>query len=177
MEMISNLINDVQAFWPLLQAVIFVIGLALIITALFKLSQAGSAGPQSQQSLKMGIAALIAGTLMINLWSFMDVLAQSVFESESAKGVGYVPPEGDAPGAEILKFAVIVIRVIGLGAWARGVYMIYEAQSGNGQSGYGSAIVFIVSGMIAINFVTFAETLGNSVGGEVKTAIHKWLVP
>jgi hypothetical protein len=160
-DILSNLIPHLEAWWSVLGVIIAFIGLALLVKGLLGLASRVQGGPKS------AFVTLICGIVLINAPEFMDVLAQSLFNNDSAQVLSYRPPNHAASG--LFRLVVLVVGLTGMIGVARGVYIL--RLSGGEGGGLPRALVHIAGGILCVNLVDFLRLLAASLGGEVQSIV------
>ncbi|MGL4208170.1 MAG: hypothetical protein ACRCTY_02155 [Candidatus Adiutrix sp.] len=163
-NMLSNAMPHLQVWWGYIIIMIYVAGLACIVSALFKFSNSKQQGAYGKTLL-----SLLVGVLLLNIRPFLDSLAYTVFNSPSAQSMSYVPPAHE--GQIYVQFAVYVVGVVGLLAVARGVLILRRTDStGNGE--IGRALIHFAGGILCVNLPEFLRIIGATLGSEVSQTVN-----
>ncbi|MDR2386801.1 MAG: hypothetical protein LBE80_04345 [Deltaproteobacteria bacterium] len=160
-DLLTNLIPHLESWWSVLGLIITFIGLALLVKGLIGLAS------RVQGGSKGAFLTLLCGVILINCPEFMDVLAQSLFNQNSAQVLSYRPPNHAASG--LFRLVVLVVGLTGMIGLARGVYIL-RLTGGEG-GGLPRALVHIAGGILCVNLVDFLRILAVSLGGEVQSVV------
>ena len=161
---VANVIPHLQAWWPVLILLSYLVGIALAMVA------AAQAISQKQRfNRSTAIWSFWSAVLLLNLPTLMDSLSMTVFNQTSEQALSYSPPA--SPGSVYLQFAVYAIMTVGVIGIARGICLMRDTP--NQSMNMSRGLVHIFGGIIAVNIVTFLRGIGATVGGDVQTYIAR----
>lgn len=161
---ISNLAEVVGQLEYLLRAVVFAIGLLLVIQALRLAAKRVEFGSQSVSTVKI-FTSFIVGIALLSFPQTIGVFLGTIFgvrrpddpSSIFAYGGEILDPISMARPA--IRSLIVLIQFIGFIAIARGLLFLNAAANAGGPSSLGPGITFIVAGTLAVNFPTFFGAL------------------
>jgi hypothetical protein len=159
-NLIANILPHLSIWWDTLVIVLAFLGVLIFIGSLAKLAG-------RERSWGRIFLALASGVLLINLPSFLDSLAFTIFSENSVLSLSYRPPEH--PAKYYIQFAIFVVALVGLIGIGRGIILLKDSGSQPGQ--LGRALVHIFGGILCVNFVSTLKIMGRSLGGDVLDVI------
>ena len=170
-DVLARLTVQFQPWWDVLFIGSFLLGLIIFGLSLISIP---SAMPQGGRGAGWGkpMMGLISGTFLLNIGSFLNVLAGSIFASQSVAVLSYSPP-GSGVGATYLKFSVYLIMLVGLWGVIQGGYLLRTSTENH--EVFWKAILHIVAGTFCVNIILFMQMLGYSAGGGFNTTIRALL--
>ena len=157
-SMFSNFIASANALINLVQKVSYVIGVLLVITAVYKFTQVG----QGQITMKTPIFMFISGIGIFALTGTVSIVTASLAMG-SGPGAILMPssPSLSATSAQALQGVLLFIRLVGYIAFIRGWLLLNQhAQGKDGVLGRGLTHIF--GGVAAINITITAKILANT---------------
>ncbi len=150
----------------LLRAVVFLIGLLLVVHALRLSVRRSEQGPQTVPGAK-ALTSFIIGTGFLAFPQTVGILLGTIFGSvrpDDASGIF-------AYGGDLLSLVggsrraveavVLFIQLIGFIAVARGLLFLNCAATPGGPKSLGPGVTFIVAGALAVNFPSFFGVMAN----------------
>lgn len=159
---VANVIPHLQSWWAVVVILIYLFGVGFAFLSLFQ-----AVRHKNKFNRAPALYSFVAAVLLLNLPTFLDSLAMTIFNASSEQGLSYSPP--DSPGSIYIEFAVYAIMLIGLIGIARGICLIKDTP--NQSSSFPKAITHVIGGILAINIVTFLQGIGATIGGDVQTYI------
>ncbi|PCH57322.1 MAG: hypothetical protein COC15_01345 [Legionellales bacterium] len=184
-EILNNLKNVIEPLTALVMMVSFVGGIGLIFKAIGLLKRFGQplTSMQQQGELAGPLVYFCVGSVLMYLPTASNMVSTTIFGDAGAHifGGGSIDFETAGSAADLLSYSnssitdkwgeiantiVLYIQFIGFVAFVRGWFIIAKAGARGEQPGViTKGIVFIVSGIIAINFVPMIEILKNTIWG------------
>lgn len=164
-EVLLNIYNTVQEFWPLLIGIGVLLGLILFGVAFIKLYSSSKTG---NTSWFICIAIIIGAVLLINIQEALDLFSVSVLGT--ASDFSFAANVNAGPGQAYMLAAIACIKLIGMFGFIRGGYLLGQSQ--NNSSTFWAGLVHCLGGTLAMNIETFAVMLGNTLGGTFGETIN-----
>lgn len=163
-QALKNLSLTSDSLMRLVTAIAYVMGFFFVIQGLFELKHYGDARTMMshEHTLKKPLLYLIAGAALIYLPASIHT-GISTFWNESSP-LAYIPKSADDPWQELVKSCFVIIQLIGVIAFIRGLILLTHL-SGNhgGQNSFGKAMAHIVGGILCINMYQFLQTIFNTL--------------
>lgn len=161
--MFANFRVSAQALITLVQTTSYVIGVALVIGSVYKLSQMSNS--QGQITFKQPLFMFISGISIFALTGTVSIASQSLAMG-TGPGAILLPTGGgiNAATGQAIQGIMIFIRLIGYIAFIRGFLLLNQYGQG-GQGGQGAlsrALTHIAGGAAAINIQIAAKILVNT---------------
>lgn len=166
-EMFQKLSENMTPVIILTSAVSYVIGFVFIASALLELKKIGESH---------GAAGGISGPLIKMITAVALIFLPSIVETGryTLWGVGHDDPifaytgVSDQTWDTVLKSSVLIVKAIGYISVIRGFTMLSRVHQHGGQSGStgstGKAVIYITSGILAINIVATTRVVAASLG-------------
>ena len=162
LQAIDAIAGYVSAFEGLLKAVLYVIGIAMIIQSLRLAARRSESGAQTAPSGRI-VSGFLTGTALLAFPATVSVLLSSLFgtgntaspEMIFALDGGLLDPLS-APGARnSVSALVMIIQFVGFIAIARGLLLLNLAARPDGPRSLGPGFTFLIAGALAVNFPVF----------------------
>lgn len=154
-DLITILGNISQSLYPVQELVsgfAYLLGIAMIITALKKLRQMGSSG--GGEKMMAPTAWLIGGVMLLFLPSSMKVFSGTVFGPDNILSYGHYNQY------DIHHIISLFIKTAGVIWFIRGtVLLVHSSQPGTKFGGKG--LLFIIAGILAMNFEATGSILNH----------------
>jgi hypothetical protein len=112
----------------------------------------------------------VAGVMLFNIMSLLDMLSLSLFAKASETGLSYDPPNAADPSGLYVKFAIYVVMLVGLAGVIHGCVLLKRSAEDGRQTG--PALTHLVGGTMAVNIVSFLHMLGDSMGTSVSSVVN-----
>lgn len=161
---LQNIQNNLQAIITFAIATSYVMGLFFCFYAVLKLKQYGerSTMQPGQGSLGRSVALFVIGIMLLYLPSTMSVFSYTVWNTTDPK---LFPRPGSAGEFfDVFKTLILAIRVAGIISFIRGWVLLVQVANEKGQPGtVGKAILHLLGGVLAFNFMQLYETIENSL--------------
>ncbi len=161
--MFANFRTSAQALTVLIQTTAYVIGVALVIGSVYKLSQMSNA--QGQITFKQPLFMFISGISIFALTGVVSIASQSLAMG-TGPGAILLPTGGGitASTGAAIQGILIFIRLVGYIAFIRGFLLLNQYGQGGqgGQGALGRALTHIAGGAAAINIQVTAKILVNT---------------
>lgn len=158
-------INAAGPLSTLVMAIAVLIGIIIVMSAMFDLAKMNS--PQSRSPEMSEVAGkLLVGIALVNIFWVMDVIGASFglnnlgtahFTEIAERTVGYAKSAG-ATSVELSERMDLIMRIIfaglipfGLIAFVRGLLILKDSASGTRQASMGSGFTHIVGGVALVN--------------------------
>ena len=159
---IANLAGAVPAFEGLLRAVVYVLGVALVIRSLHLAVRRTEFGAQATSSARI-VVTFVTGALLLAFPSTVSMLGLTLFgtagtpgpEAIFAYGGGMLDTLSTGPSRQATGAFMLIIQLVGFIAIARGLLFLNMAASPGGPQGFGPGLTFLIAGALAVNFPTF----------------------
>ena len=165
-RLLINLSQDLPAFFDLAITLAVLIGFFMMIFSAIALIKTNNTGSQHQKGPVAAVVGAIIGVCLLNIRGFVDAVSVSVFAEPAVMDMTSYTSQmtSDDPLTTYIWFAVAVIMLIGVAGIIHG--LIQWNRSVNNPQAFWPGTVEIIGGVIAVNFVTFAEMLAESAGGS-----------
>lgn len=180
MDMATNMLNQLPAFWTLLNLVAVLIGLYMIVNGLFEVAMTAKGGGQTwgrnRNSYAGGFAGVLFGGLLMSISAYTDALSQSLFNQPSGVGILSAATVGGSLGAQYASAIALmftVVRLVGLWAVIKGVMLFHRGAEEYQKTGL--AWTHTIGGIIAINMTTFLGLISGWIGGDAQTTLNQIL--
>lgn len=167
-DALDNLIQTFPAIYKLLTAFSFVAGMAFVLKGVFMLKTYGESRTMmsSNASLKGPLISIGIGTLLIFFSATFDTLIATIWGSAGV--MSYADPGSTNQLARITYVMVEIIRLLGLIAFIRGWMILSGLSSQSHPPGLvGKGLTHIIGGVLALNIVGVAATIGVTIGVTV----------
>jgi len=164
---IANLLPHLLAWWPAIRAIGGWLGFIMILMGVGSVVSKGRQGLQA----KTPIFTIIGGVLMLNMMSVLNILAQSIYASDSATGLGDYKQQGADPTSLYITFAIYVVMLVGASGVIYGCILLKRSADENRHMG--SAITHLIGGTLAVNIVQTLHMLSSSLGPSVESAVSR----
>ena len=160
LSFITHLVSHVPRFEGLLRAIVFLLGAVLVIQSLRQAARRAEFGPQAASWSKTA-AGFFAGVALLAFPHTVSALVGTLFggnDLDSASSVfsyggGMLQPLAGSQKA--VESIVLIIRLIGFIAIARGLLFLNSAASPGGPKTFGPGFTFVIAGALAVNFPAF----------------------
>jgi hypothetical protein len=148
--------------------VCFIIGFALIVFALHRLTKTAQEGPRGPAGMGT-IASFIVGGLLTSFATTMASASSTLFgRSDAMTKIGFMALESQMANPEYVKnvFSAILafMFVVGLISVARGLYLFKMSADGNQQATLMGASSHVIAGAMLVNFGQVANMIQNTLG-------------
>ena len=162
----SNIINVLGQMQPFLTLLAFLIGLVLFIAGLYRMSKIGS---NPRVTWAQVIGRLLAGVFLMSVRTTLNMFTTSALGQKAPLDFLAYSPPGSGQGAEIVRIAIIGVRVLGYFVFIWGLYLLSQAWAERHQ--VGPVITHIIGGLFCINIVLVLHGLGVLTGGVMQSTI------
>jgi intracellular multiplication protein IcmC len=163
-EMLANLAESLFSLTTLVQVFSYLMGLTLIIGALYKLRTFGDFRVMMFQGvdIKGPFGQIVFGAFLIWLPSSLQVTAATFWGV--GEPIGYAPGNGD-PLSEGIAVAMDIIRFVGLIAFIRGLMIMARLGQQSAQPGtMAKGLTHIVGGILAYHIGPTVDVIRNTLG-------------
>ena len=159
---ITNLAAALPALEGLLRAVLYVLGILLVIRSLHLALRRTEFGAQATSSARV-VMTFVTGAMLLAFPATVSTLGLTLFgttttpgpEAIFAYGKGMLDPLATGPTRHATGAFVLIIQLVGLIAIARGLLFLNLAASPGGPQSFGPGLTFLVAGSLAVNFPLF----------------------
>lgn len=163
MQFAQQLTANFATIAEILQSVAVLLGVIMTLSALFQLKKYGEQRTMmsSQHSIAGPLMMLVCGAMLLILPNFIGAILLSMFGSDTPGSY-----TGDTSGVGALINPILVlIRVVGIGAFIRGIVLLSRVGSQQTQQGTaGKALIHIVAGALCIHIMGTISLLENMLG-------------
>ena len=161
-SIITNLTAALPALEGLLRAVVYVLGILLVIRSLHLALRRTEFGAQATSSARV-IVTFVTGALLLAFPATVSTLGLTLFgttatpgpEAIFAYGNGMLDPLATGPTRHATGAFVLIIQLVGFIAIARGLLFLNLAASPGGPQSFGPGLTFLIAGALAVNFPLF----------------------
>ena len=163
----STLLTNMTSLVGIIQVLGVVLGGIVVIMGLYRIAMSSR---RPDYSVGGGIMRVVFGTLLVSLMPTLNLLSQSLLETNAPTSVlSYTGSGGPAPTSGLFELGVVALQVVGYFAFVRGLWMLAHSLDDRGM--VGSAFVHVLTGVVCINIVTFLNLIGASIGTQAKSVI------
>ncbi|OGT67828.1 MAG: hypothetical protein A3J38_02160 [Gammaproteobacteria bacterium RIFCSPHIGHO2_12_FULL_45_9] len=159
----SLLTNNFIIMSYILQKVAVILGLALILSGFFQLKKYGE-----QRSMMSTQMSAFGPTLMIICGSVLLILPEAIGAAVLAFWGTNNPLSydgGPSGYSALIPPLLIMVRVVGVGSFIRGVILLAKSGGQHGQPGQtGKAFTYIIAGVFCIHILGTIDLLENIMG-------------
>jgi len=172
-NILKNIAATLEPVEKMLTGLAYVIGISFAFKAIYSLKVYGEARTMmaTNTSMKEPLVYLVVAAIFIYFPTALAVLLQTTFGEDSV--VQYAPinsPNGTldlfSAGSPVGRPLTMIIQVIGLAAFIRGMILIARG-SGSGQQpgSTGKGLMHVFGGILAINIIKTIEIINNTLYG------------
>ncbi len=173
MEIIQNAIPHLQALWLPLKGYGWLLGIIFIVSGGYKVGNSRQTRGYNGASSHVGTTAIIAGFFLTSLTSAMDTFSWTAFKHDAPAVLSYAPPNPGSVEGLLVQFGVYVINLVGLWGFIKGWSIL--ANRTNSSYSFGQGMTHILGGTLAMNFISFAQMMGSSLGSGFNSIILKFI--
>jgi intracellular multiplication protein IcmC len=160
---IAVLIQNLGIMGNIFQTIAVLMGLGLFMGSIFKLKRYGEM--RTMMSHQMTIAAplmmMLGGIMLLCLPFVLHTALLNFWASNNP--MRYVP--SGSPWEQIIPAIVIFVRLIGVGAFMRGIVLFSRAGGEHGQQGMmAKAVLHMLGGLLCVNIVATVHLLKAIIG-------------
>lgn len=161
MNSLLQAIVNVAGLLPVMTSVVvivaFISGIIFFIKAIVAMAKPANSSHGSEVGFV--VTNLIVGTVLVTLGSFVIMMTQTLFSSNTVSNAGeifaYAPGTigviDDASTRRVITAIVGIVQFIGLIGFIRGLFLM-SAYSKQAVQSIGPAVTFIIAGILAMNF-------------------------
>ncbi len=165
--MLINLAKANDGLMRLITAISYILGFYFVLKGVAELKHVGESRTMMSREhhIKGPLFTIAAGTALIYLPASVHVGISTFWESQFP--VPYVPTSSD-PWADLIKACFMIIQIVGVVAFIRGLVLLTHVSEGHGQSGgFAKAIAHLVGGIFCINMYQFILIIENTLAPGV----------
>lgn len=166
-DFIANLVNHIPNLTRLVTAFAYVMGMVFVFSGILKLKHVGESRTMMshEHSLKGPITYIVIGAMLIYLPSTVQV-GLTTFWTEP-NPYGYL--EEHDQWAEFINACFMIVQLVGIIAFIRGLIILAQAGGGHGghQGGFGKGVTHIIGGILCINLYQFIQVIMVTLGIQV----------
>ena len=159
---ITNLTAALPALEGLLRAILYMLGILLVIRSLHLALRRTEFGAQATTSTRV-VITFVTGVLLLAFPATVSTLGFTLFgttatpgpEAIFAYGNGMLDPLATGPNRHAAGAFVLIIQLVGFIAIARGLLFLNLAASPGGPQSFGPGLTFLIAGTLAVNFPLF----------------------
>ena len=162
-SMLVNLSTEIPNLMRFVTALAYVMGFFFVFKGILSLKEFGESRTMmsSQHSLSTPLLYLFVGSALIYLPSTVQTGLSTFWDTPDI--YGYVSSGGD-PWDELINACFMVIQLIGVIAFIRGLIILTHL-GGQGQPGqFGRAMAHIVGGILCLNLYQFLQAIVSTLG-------------
>ena len=160
----QTLTQNFEIIADIMQSIAVLMGVSLTLGGLFQMKHYAEARSMMSRNEGGGaVAMIVCGAILLALPSFIGTGLSAIFAQTSP--LAY---EGDTSGINGLFVPIIIlVRLVGVGAFMKGVLMASRLGSQHAQPGtMGKAVTHIVAGILCVNVVQTIDLLKQIFGME-----------
>ena len=163
--MLLNFSQAVPNLMQMVTAFAYVLGFFFIIRGVIELKQFGESRSMMSQehSLAKPLMTITVGALLLYLPSSVQTGLSTFWTTPSP--YGYVSSSSSDSWSAVTNAAFMVIQLIGVIAFIKGLVMLTHLHGHGGQpGGFSKAMAHIVAGILCINLYQFLQTVFDTLG-------------
>lgn len=163
-QMIVNIAKTMPSLLAMFTAAAYIIGFALVMKGIYRLKEYGEMRTtmSSQTNIWGAIITLVMGSLLIFIVSAYQIGLQTLFGDSSPLSYSSTSSSTD----ELVSSLVLIMQVVGIIAFIRGILLLNSAGSHSAQPGsIGKGLTFIIGGLLAINVYGTWQVIVNTLVG------------
>jgi hypothetical protein len=165
-DLVTIIGNFSQSLYPmqrLISGFAYLLGILFFITAIEKLKKIGGKGRQgsSQDHMYTPMMYMIIGAMLIYLPTALHIMANTAF------GVGNVLTYSNYNSTSIYSSMGLLIRTAGILWFVRGSVLVAHASEPGSKDG-AKGLVFILSGIIAMNFDSSVAMVNSMLAAVIR---------
>jgi intracellular multiplication protein IcmC len=162
--MLSALQANLGSVVTLVKAVSYVIGFSMVISGLIDLKKIGQSQSHSGSESSLS-GPLLRFALGIALIYYPFTMSGGLATLTGTSSITAYPTGGSGAFEPAKQGALALIQVVGYVSFIRGfVVLSHSTKPGAQQGSVGKGIVYVISGLLAINIVQTMQIIGNSLG-------------
>lgn len=172
-NVLQNIAATLEPVERMLTGMAYVIGIAFAFKAIYSLKVYGEARTMmsNNASIKEPLLFLLVAAVFIYLPTSLSILLQTTFGEDSI--VQYAPTNSSngtmdalfGSGSPVGRPLTMIIQVIGMAAFMRGMILIARGSGQGQQGGAGKGLMHAFGGILAINIVKTLEIINNTLYG------------
>ncbi len=147
----------------IMETVAVLIGVCLMIGGIFQLKRYGESRTMmsGQHSIAGPLVMLVSGAMLLILPSFIGAAVLALWGTSSPLTYG-----GDSSGySSLVPPILLFVRVIGVGAFIRGIVLLSRTGSQQSQAGsLGKALMHILAGVLCVHILGTIDLLEQILG-------------
>ncbi len=155
----SNIVSNLAAIVPIIEALAGVLGLLLVGLGIFRLAQLHR---RADYTAGQGITRIVFGTLLVSFAWTVGSLTMSLTTQSQPESILAPASATGSPVSGIITLAIVSIRIVGWYAILRGLWLFAHSMDRNGEMG--EAFVHVIFGAAAANIVFVLNTIGITLG-------------
>lgn len=151
----------------MLMGISVIIGAIFTAASIYKLKS----NAENPQRFTMGgiVIGLAAGAFMISIPMTIDALGRSIFGASALNELSITAATGTVNGmangmlgADLSRFLVAFVMIVGVLAVMKGVVILYKKGNGDQQSSMGMVLTHLIAGSLCINLHAFSCMIADS---------------
>jgi len=155
----QTVIQNLHSMASILQIMAIAGGLGLFIMSLFEFHRYGQMRTfmSHQMSMARPLSIMLSGIMLIIMPTLITTFMLAFWGSASPMAYTSTSDSGWAP---LMPMIIMFVRVIGVGAFMRGIFMVSRmGQHGGQQGGMSKALLHMFGGILCINVVATEQLL------------------
>lgn len=168
-SMLENLALSLGQVWQMLTGACFIFGIMIFLSGMFKLKKYGqmTVFMMSHAELFGPLSRIIIGTLLINTQYALNTVLSTVWNTGQGSTIDQIQSyQVSMSGNDAMMYPVfLIIQVIGLVAFIRGMLKLTKAGEQGAQPGtIPMAIMLVFGGVMCINIVGTINMVRTTLG-------------
>lgn len=162
-QMLVNFAKTVPSLMYMVTAIAYVLGMYFIVAGIMKLKQLGESRTMmsSEHNIKGPIIYIVIGALLLYIPSSVQVGLSTFWSNPNP--YGYTQQQDQ--WSDFLSNVFLVIQLIGVIAFIRGLVILSHLGSTHGQQGtFGRGVTHIIGGIFLINMYQFVQMVFTTLG-------------
>lgn len=163
MSFASNISNNLGTAVVILNSISVLLGVGMLFSAFFQFKRYGE--QRTMMSMQHTIAGpvmmMFAGAILLILPKFIGTMLIAFWGTDTP--IAYQTNAN--PWSDIVAAVLMLVRVVGVGSFIRGIVMISRAGSSQSQPGTtGKALIHIFAGILCVHIMGTIELIENILG-------------
>jgi hypothetical protein len=165
----THIFSALGALVPFLTALAIVAGLFFFITGLYRFALAAQ---NPRYTVAQGVARLMGGIFLMSITTSVNLFTASALgHNASLDFLAYTPPGGTEAGGEVIRLAIVGVRILGYIMVIRALWLL--AQAWDNSHELGTVFTHLIGGVVCINIIWFLHAVGYTVGGALSSTITR----
>ncbi|WP_151194473.1 hypothetical protein [Cysteiniphilum sp. JM-1] len=150
-QIMHNVVDALITFYPIITIIAVLIGVIFIIVGMVRLTKHGKQAGMRHYSPVTTICYLLAGTFLVSLNAFIDMLSKTVFGADKIPYNSNLFESIEHKTSEPMQMIYVVMIVVGVVSIIRGMMLMTRVGEQQHSEGMTKVITHLIAGVFAIN--------------------------